>query len=100
MKSKDMKKLHDLPKFSKVVKKKNAVLKNHANNGAIDMKWGWNDDASLDQIVAIKIPVGEKQYNQGYVEAFIDWQELYHYARGVSLTMQEVKQRIQDEMGL
>jgi hypothetical protein len=93
---KDMSKLHNLPKFSQVVKDKNAVLVNRANNGRVDMKWGWNDEVSLDQIIAIKVPVGEREYNQGHVEVFIDWQEIYHYARGVSLSMKEAQQRIDE----
>jgi hypothetical protein len=93
---KDMSKLHNLPKFSQVVKNKNAVLVNRANGGRIDMKWGWNDEASLNQIIALKIPVKQNHADRGNVEVFIDWQELYHYARGVSLSMKEAQQRIDE----
>lgn len=81
---KDMSKLHNLERFSKILEKKNASLSNYASGGIIEMKWGMNDEASLDQIFAIKVRVNERDAERGYVEPLLDWQEVMHYGRAVS----------------
>lgn len=75
MKEKDMSKLHDLPRFSQVIKDKKATLRNQ-KGGTIQMGWGWNESASVDQIFSLKTPKGE--------EILIDWQEMMHYGRAVN----------------
>lgn len=96
-KKKDMKKLHDLPKFGEVVKRKNGLLQNYEGGGLVDVWWGWNDEASLDQMIAFKVKLSDKDKQRGYKDIVIDWQELYHYARGVSMSFQETERRIAEE---
>jgi hypothetical protein len=76
---KDMTKLHNLPKFSKVIKNKKGILRDFKSGGGINMYWGWNKEASLDQIFALS-----KEVNGETVTFYIDWQELTHYGRAVS----------------
>ena len=95
MKTKDMRPLHDLPKFSRVIKDKQATLRNHKGGGNIGMYWGWNDESSLDQVFALRIP-----YKGEQIEVIIDWQEMMHYGRAVSdwkLALEDMKRKA--EMG-
>lgn len=86
MKEKDMSKLHHLPRFGEVVKRKNAVLRDY-RGGTVDMMWGWNQDASLDQIFALK---------KGKTEILLDYQEFLHYARAISMWKHETERMIKE----
>lgn len=76
---KDMRKLHDLPRFRDLINSKKGIIRNHKAGGTVDMAWGWNEDASLDQIFSLRF-----RHNGEPVELFLDWQELMHYGRAVS----------------
>lgn len=73
-KAKDIKELHNLPRFQKVVKQPIAYLRNHAKGGSVRIRWDLNDVSKRDQIIEIKV---------GSEVARIDKQELMHYLRAV-----------------
>ena len=97
MKEKDMTKLKDLKRFGQVIKDKNAILRNH-KGGTVDMRWGWNESASVDQVFALRIP-----HKGETVEVFLDWQEVMHYGRAVNdwkFAYEELKREAEARMGL
>lgn len=96
---KDMSKLHDLKRFGQVVKDKNAILRNHKSGGTVDMRWGWNDEASIDQVFALRFK-GKDGKTQ---EVFLDWQEVMHYGRAVSdwkYAYEKLKEEAERQQGL
>lgn len=91
---KDMSKLNDLPKFGQVLKDRRGNLRNYTHEAeGVTMSWGWNDKAALDQIMSLSYRDRDGKHHQ----LMLDWQELLHYARGISMTMQEVKDRVKEE---
>lgn len=90
MAEKNMKKLHNLPRFGQVVKDKKGYLK----QGGAMIAWGWNQEVSLDQIFML-----QHKCNCNPSETctlYLDYQELLHYTRAISMWKDEVEKMVKE----
>lgn len=75
----DLKYAGDLPKFSDVLKRNRAQIKNLASdNVKVYIEWDFNESAKKHEVFRL---ITEK--NGVRHEATVSWQELQHYGRAI-----------------
>lgn len=89
MKTKDMRKLHHLPKLGEVVKKKWARIRNYGDgSSAVTLAWAQTEKMALEQIFILEVTCkhGDKH------RLVLDYQEFLHYARAIPDWKQSVEE--------